>query len=549
MKNKILIIGLLSVLLYQGCNDEFFDTPPIAAESTAGFYSNPANIETAAIACYSQLNAVRTIDLNYFIGMGSIASDDCEAGGDGTPTDTPDLQDLDRMQHTPNSQLTIRRIWAYMFKGIYFCNYALTNFPQAAEDNPELVPETFEVRLAEIKFLRALYYFLLARAYGGLPLFTEPPTVDEFATVERSAIKEIFAQIEIDLNEAIPFLPLDNAKSEPGRASKGAAQTLMAYTLLYESSYAENYPGDARFGDMQERWDEALQFAEDVIAQVPTQYRLVGIDGDTYDTYWGPETDGYRFIFTLDGDNSEESIFEIQTIVDAPGGWIQQRGNALTQFTTARLYIDSEGESQQIGWGFNCPTEDLLNTYEPGDPRIHTSIAMEGDSISVQDASIDSVVWRPIDFSLSPTGMYCRKYEADYDEFYQPSGGDWAAGPVNVKVFRIADVYLIAAEAAFKDGDRTKALEYVNKVRERARMCGGTGNTIPADFTDAELDIQAIMDERRRELAGEGHRFYDLVRWRIAEDKLAGVPIGYGFTIQFESPKMISSLYHKQKLT
>lgn len=534
MKIKILLISVLCIFLYQGCSDEFFYTPPTVSESTAGFYSNPENIELAAIGCYSQLNAVRVTDLNYFAGMGSIASDDAEAGGDGTPSDTPDLQDLDRLQHTSVSITTIRNIWAYFFKGVYFCNYALANFPQAAADNPDLVPENFDIRIAEIKYLRALYYFLLCRAYGELPIFTAPPSLSEYNSVTRSDIKAVFTQIEKDLSEAIPVLPLRSQATDPGRATKGAAQALMANMLLYESSYAENYPGDVRFGAVEQRYDEALTYAEAVLAQVPSEYRLVGIDGDKYDTYWGPQTGGYRFIFTLEGDNSEESVFEIQNIEDSPGGWIQARGNAMTQFTTARRYVNTAGAPQQIGWGFNNPTQELLDTYEEGDPRIATSIARPGDSILVQDNVTAVVMWRPIDFGLSPTGYYNRKYEASPEQYFAVTS-DWADGPVNVKVMRIAEVYLIAAEAAFKAGQTDKALEYVNMIRTRARMSGPEGNTIPADLTS--LTFEDIQDERRRELACEGQRFFDLVRWRIAEENLNNVSIGYGFTVHYSSPR------------
>jgi hypothetical protein len=535
MKYKVTFISIfITFLFFQSCSDSFFDTPPIASTTEGSFYSSLGNLETATIGCYSQLGAVRSIDLNFVIGMGSIASDDADCGG-SDPTDTQELQNLDRMLHQPSDVTTLRRIWGYLYKGIYFCNMSLKYFPDLKEGQSDEVQEWIDTRIGEVKFLRAMYYFMLCQAYGGVPLLDEPASLDELTSIERSTVKEVYGLIEQDLRDAIPVLPVKSQLDDVGRASKGAAQALLAKMLLYESSYNENYgTSDVRLGAVEDRYDEALQYAEEVISS--GQYRLVGIDGDTYDTYWGAETNGYRYAFTEDGDNCEESVFEIQHI-NGPQDWIQARGNALTAFTTNRRYVNLDDEGQEFGWGFNCPTDDLMAEYEAGDPRIATVAAQFGDSILV-NMTIDGNpvdMWRPIDTTVSPTNRGCRKYEASPEQYWS-TRSHWADGPVNVRLIRYADVILMAAEAAFKEGDAATATTYVNMIRTRARMCGGAGNTVPADFT-SNVTWEQLISERRRELACEGHRFWDLVRWGIAEQELDGHLLGIGYTVQFESPK------------
>ena len=118
-------------------------------------------------------------------------------------------------------------------------------------------------------------------------------------------------------------------------------------------------------------------------------------------------------------------------------------------------------------------------------------------------------------FDQSVTKTYARKYEASAAE-YIDAESTWHGAPANVKLIRYSDVYLIAAEAAFALGQTDKALTYINKVRERARMCGTTGQ--PAALTSVTL--ADIIKERRLEFAGEGHRMFDIVRWNIAADLL-----------------------------
>ncbi len=525
-----LLTGLFTFLLViQSCSEDFLETKPLAMETEESYFTSMDAVEPCVIACYSQLSRMRTSDFNFVIGMGSIASDDAEAGGDGSAGDTPDIQALDRMTQTARDLTTIERIWGFYYKGIYFCNVALEKLPMIRASESPTNQAIIDTRLAEVKFLRSLYYFFLSQAYGGVCKVTEPLGPDELAQ-PKVTINEIYDLIKGDLRAAIHVLPeKSNLGTDVGRATKGAAQALLAKVYLYESSYATNYPGDARFGDMEVQWDSALYYAEQVINS--GQYKLVGIDGETFNTFWGEQTNGYRYAFTVDGDNCLESVFEIQNLND-DWIWVQSTGNALAAFTTARRYTNASGNPTQFGWGFNCPTQELVDEYDTLDVRLNTTVARPGDTILVPEG--DGEAWYRIDFGISPTGYYCRKYEVSPEQYWS-TRLDWSKGPLNVRLIRIADVYLFAAEAAYMLNDDAKALTYVNKVRERARMCGGPGHTVPADL--ASITFDDIIKERRMELGCEGHRFWDLVRWRIAEENLDGVQIAFDITIHFESPK------------
>ena len=521
-----ILVCLFAGLLLSNCSEDFLETKPIALETTETFYYNQAGADAAIAAVYSQLCSRDIWDKYYLMGMGSIASDDAEAGG-ANPNDMPFWsQDIDKLIHLPTNIEVFEYTWAYMYKGIYYANLVLENVPAIKETDPDANPVRIDQYVAEAKFMRALYHFALCQVFGEVPLVDHVLKPSEFEQ-SRSTFKDLFDFIEKDLREAASILPSSYTDLDIGRATSGAANALLAKILVYQSSYAKNYPGDNRFTGLTQRWNEALQAAELVINS--NVYKLVGIDGETYDTWWSENTNGYRFAFTVEGDNCAESIFEIQNVQDGLG-WTSTRGNYFTVFSTVRGYIDDEGTLTSWGWGFNCPTQDLLDAYEEGDPRIATTIGKSGDSVLVDDQN-----WYLMDFSASPTGMSCRKYECSADQYWA-TGGDWQEGPMNLRIIRYADLVLLAAEAALESGNTAKALEYVNMVRTRARMSGGSSNTVPANLTAVTLDD--IVNERRLELALEGHRFYDLVRWKLAEEKIDGNQLlGGTFTVDYQAPK------------
>jgi starch-binding outer membrane protein, SusD/RagB family len=459
--------------------------------------------------------------------IGECISDNSEVGGENV-NDMSDWQYMMLFNIGPCSP-TLKDYWMRSYNIIAQANKIIADVPGTtfSEDQKKL-------NIAEAKFLRSLAYFDLVTIFGGVPIYTDTfawkmsgnPSdyTGNFVFKARNTIAEVFTQIESDLKEAILSLP-ERSLLSPGTvyyATKGAAGSLLAKMYLYQSSYAKNYPGDSRFTGLTQQWGKALQYAEEVINS--GEYKLVGSDGETYNTWWDNSylyktTPGFRYMFTKAGNDCSESVFEVRNLFPE-NGYLSYTANEISQFTTCRyIYKNNMKYNSGTGWGFNTPTQDLINEFasESGnaknDPRFQATVGIDGDSILIQDST-----WKKIYVSSAPTKAFCRKYEISPSESVKRSIHGYYTGESNIKVIRFADVLLWASEAALELGDNAKALAYINMVRSRARKCGNT--SYPSDLTS--VSFNDIIHERRLELALEGHRFFDLVRWNLASSKLNG---------------------------
>jgi len=167
------------------------------------------------------------------------------------------------------------------------------------------------------------------------------------------------------------------------------------------------------------------------------------------------------------------------------------------------------------------------------DPRFQTSIGEPGDTIKLNGRHGDR--WYEMDFVNLATNTISRKYECSPYEYWKKKTND-NEGPMNLRQIRYSDVILMAAEAAYKTSDEPTARNYVNMVRTRARMSGDTG--YPEDLT-GPITFEDIVHERRLELAMEGHRFFDLIRWGLADEFISNTTLDVypGFTVYFEVGK------------
>ena len=398
--------------------------------------------------------------------LGEIASDNTLAGGESA-TDVPGIQEIDDMVHTPVNQ-QLRDIWGWMFAGVNRANYILefrdkTDFPNK------------NGLLAEATFLRAYYYFELVKWFGDVPLAVDQRLLfGDQNTVDRTPTPEVYAQIEQDLTFAAANLPA--VQSQTGRVTKGAAQALLGKAYLYQGKF-----------------QEAASVLEEVINS--GTYQLV-MD--------------YSTMFENSNENNMESVFEVQyTDVEGAGfGCLQcSEGNVAVGFNGIRNY---SGPLFESGFSFNVPVEEAYTAFEDGDVRRDVAI-LNIEAWADANPGVSYVE------GFEHTGFYNRKYI--------PRQGDLNTGdanltnPNNYRAIRYADVLLMAAEA-FNRGeiDDTKALGYLNQVRNRAGLpnLSATGNVL----TDA------IYRERRVELVGEGHRFFDLVRTGRAASEIAGFQTG-----------------------
>ncbi len=514
---RIITFFMLALVVRSYCFCQF-------GEDTAGYCLERA---------YLELSSRHSYGLNHWI-FGDCRSDNSEVGGEG-PTDLPNFQELMLFDYAATNQ-EVTDSWYRMYNIIFFCDRTMYFAPIVGLDD-----SIRDQYIAEAKFIQSLMLFELAINFDSIQIYTDfsewelTGMFDDYYAFNRtytepSTIAEVFSKIETDLADAIPDLPLKSEYPEDDRfrATKGAAKALLAKMYIFQSSYAKYYPGDERFSGLTEHWDSAYQYAEEVVTSL--EYELVGINGETYNTWWDGsylypvETSGYRYIFNAEGNDSPESVFAAKNLLLGEG-WKPYGGNATTAFTTWRKYWDGP-VSAYYGWGFNIPAQDLTDEFaeESGnasdDPRFAVTAAVEGDSVYVYDQILTGNTWKAFDLSESATGMACRKYECSPDEYWMVFSS-WTESPLNIHIIRYADVILWAAEAALEMGNNPVAIYYINMVRTRARNSGSTG--YPADL--ASIDLDDIIHERRLEFALEGHRFYDLVRWNMAYETLNNIYI------------------------
>ena len=384
--------------------------------------------------------------------LGEIASDNTLAGGE-SPTDVIGFQQIDDMIHTPvNSNL--RDVWNWMYSGVNRANFILEFQNKTAFEGREII-------IGETRFLRAYYYFELVKWFGPIPLKESRFALGDETSIPRSSVADVYALIEDDLKFAVNNL--NYTAPEVGRVTKGAAQALLGKAYLYQNKFTL-----------------AATVLDNLIVNGP--YDLV---------------DDYNTIFENAGENNIESVFEVQ-YSDAEGagfGCLQcSEGNVAVGFNGIRNYT---GPFFDSGFSFNVPTQEVVDAFEPGDLRKDVAILDIEAWAAANDATYGE--------GNEHTGYFNRKYIARKGDLN--TGDQNLTNPNNYRAIRFADVLLMAAEAYNRGniGD-TKAQGYLNRVRERAFGVPNDVTSTGAALTDA------IADERRVELVGEGHRFFDLVR-------------------------------------
>lgn len=461
MLNKTIIAVFITMSLFIfSCSDKFVEITPEYSIDSENYFNSSDDYYMALVASYDLLQTTYANSI-----LGEIASNNTLCGGE-SPTDVIGWQQVDDMIHTPTNS-NLKDIWNWMFAGVQRANYFME-----FKDNIEF--EGKEVMIGEVRFLRAYYNFELVKWFGAIPMkVDERFKLGDEKSIPRSPVSEVYAQIEADLIFAASVLPVN--QPETGRATKGAAQSLLGKAYLYQQKYTE-----------------AAEILDKVITQGP--YVLVS---------------DYNSIFEAEGENGAGSIFEVQ-YTDAEGagfGCLQcSEGNVAVGFSGVRGYT---GEYFSPGFSFNVPTQEAVDQFEPGDLR-------EGVTI------LDIVAWSDSTDAEYTTG---NEHTGFFNRKYLPRKRSENAqndlnltNPNNYRAIRFADVLLMAAEANNIGGiSDAKAQEYLSMVRRRA-------------FADMDHDItlsgaaltDAIYHERRVELMGEGQYFFDLVRIGKAANEIDG---------------------------
>jgi hypothetical protein len=450
-KISITIVIIASLFIVNGCSDDYLDNTKVYAEDSESFFNSETDYYNALVAAYDPLQST-------FINvlMGEIASNNTLCGGESA-TDVQGYQQIDDMIHTPvNSQL--QNLWSFMYGGVNRAAYIIEFQDKTDFDGKEVI-------IGEARFLRAYYNFELVKWFGAIPIKPEGRfVVGDEQTIPRSPVADVYALIEADLQIAVSNLAY--TAPQVGRVTKGAAEALLGKVYLY-----------------QDKFSEAAAILENVITN--GSYSL--------------ESD-YNKIFEFQGENGSGSVFEVQyTDVEGAGfGCLQcSEGNVAVGFQGVRGY---DGDLFTSGFSFNVPTQEMVDQFEVGDNRKEVAI-------------LDIAAWAPdtgasFTTGYEHTGFFNRKY-IPRKRSTVAAGDLNLTNPNNYRAIRFADVLLMAAEAFNRSSspDDAKAKMYLNRVRERA--FGNTDNNITTTGTNLTA---IIYKERRVELVGEGHHFFDLVR-------------------------------------
>ena len=461
-----LILFAVSSAVVVSCSDEFVDRKAPYSIDSENYFNSESDYNQALIGAYDMLHSTY---LN--VMMGEIASDNTASGGESA-IDVIGIQQIDDMIHTEaNPQL--KNVWDWMFAGVQRCNYIMEFKDKTDFTNKPQV-------LGETRFLRAYYHFELVKWFGPIPLNGDKRfSTEDVTRVPRSSVQDVYASIEADLIYAVANLKTKAENPIKGRATKGAAQALLGKVYLYQEKYVD-----------------AANVLEDLISS--GSYSL--------------ESD-YNSIFESNGENNNESVFEVQ-YTDQEGASFDclqcSEGNVAVGFNGIRNY---SGPLFESGYSFNVPRQEVVDAFELGDRRKDVAI-------------LDIVSWAAANNASYGVGY---KHTGYFNRKYIPRAGDANIGdqnltnPNNYRAIRYADVLLMAAEALNRGGiDDTKARTYLNNVRRRA--FGDTNHDTPL-VTGSNL-TELILAERRVELVGEGHRFFDLVRTGKAAAEIEGFSAG-----------------------
>lgn len=480
IKNHLIAAGILATgMLTTGCNDWLGEDSPGSTKLEDFFINGTAYIQTIN-GCYAPL--AWEYNNSYFSEwyFGDIASDDALKGGQNL-ADGADAYDIDNFKTNANNTIVLDYYRA-KYQGIIRCNLAIKQL-EGFEGDDIVNPDRRDCLLGEAYFLRGFYYFQLVRLFGGVPLIHDVLDSSDRWIQPRATAEEVYNSIVSDFRQAesLLFEKKDYPAEDLGRATKGAACAMLCKVYLYMQDYDNAYTWGKKFVDEH---------------YLPGRYSLCA---------------NYADNFTLAGENGPESIFEIQYASDPTSDYGEGFGFTRGTFGAILTRPRMSSLDSKAGWGWNHPTQNLYDEFEPGDIRREAAIGVP-----------DEDAQQEIEVVYLGSPYYNNK--VSYSE-----GGTFPAidhhsrGPLNYRLVRTSDVLLLYAEAALESGKDLNAAKWaLEQVRGRARANASAPSALPQfpgyrGYTDSPASLRdAIRHERRVELAMEGHRWFDIVRWGIA---------------------------------
>jgi len=467
---KKIILFFVIVLISAACKESFLDRYPKGRWHHGNYTPDntlDANIlvEAKLAQAYASLRDYAFIFAGF--GMQNYTTPDVEKGS--TPSDGQEVVQFKPMSYTASNN-QIGDYYRSCYNTIFLTNEALaltTSLGDTARNK--------NTYLAEALFIRSAMYLRLTQAFGGVS-FVEKVLGQTDKSPARSTREEVWQKLERDLIFSIPYLPTRvtlKASSNSGRATQNAARAILAKVYLYEKN-----------------WSGAMGMTS----------AIIGSGDNSLST-------PYDQLFSEANEYGDESVFEVYC-EEKPAEQIYL-GSQFSEIQGIRGIPD-------LGWGFNAPSQVLMDAYEPGDPRKAASVIADGDLLDGRKIKADAGGYKFFNkkayTKASERGIYGR-----------PTNGH--GGWMNIRLIRYADVVLMHAEAAIETGNTAEALSKLEMIRVRAR---GADNTVLPKITTTDItELRAKMhQERRIELAMEWERFYDLVRWDEAKTVIPGFVVG-----------------------
>lgn len=476
-KNILKISAFACVLLWaSSCSSDFLEVPLQGKPTAETDPDLPQNLVTGvynSLMTGEAFGSEGDVHGLSFITATNIISDDADKGS--TSTDQQGTVGvIDEFTVTPTNTL-VQALWAGHYNGIAKVNNALASIKQSTLDEA-----TKNRLMGEIRVIRAYYYFNLVRWFGGVPKILRVPKDASDANTDpvfqtRATADEIYAQIIEDLQFGVTNLPLRSATGA-GRIAKGTAQSLLAKVYMYRKD-----------------WQKAYDLSKEVMNS--GQYDLIA----DYSTIWRQA-----------GDNSREAIFEVQT------GQFNNSDfgvNAYSMFQGPR--VGGKGGWTDLGWGFNNPSQSLVNAYETGDLRKNATIIFVDNSGKYTGTTLFDGFRIPSADSVQNLRYNYKAYHSE-NKNVENYLGNRDKKQKNIHLLRFAEVLLINAEAANEAGKPAEAVANLNRVRQRAGL--------KALMVGSQTEIRnAVWQERHIELAMEHDRFFDLVRTGRAASVLKAI--------------------------
>jgi hypothetical protein len=458
--------------IFISCENEL-DLQPLDRLTTDTFYKTRADFDGAIFASYSSMQdfwgtSTETLGENgEFWKISMVISDDVAASSSSDQRS----RDVDNLMLRA-SDVPFAAVYTQIYEGIYRANLVLDRL---GGDN-ELSTEDITVLEAEAKFLRGWFHFQALKMFGTPPLALGIVQGIDSQALPNGTKADLFAAILSDFSDAVSGLPDSWDNLNTGRATSWAAKSFIGKVNVWK-----------------EDWPAAIAAFEEVVNNGP--YRLM---------------DNYEDNFNYARENNAESIFEIQY-----GGPFSDDNLWVFDDTHSEDFKASQGIGRGWYWdasngapagklGWWAPTQSLVEAFEDEDVRKSAVLYQDGDTYYTYDGGGQYVL--PYDTSWSETNYTLKKYRGPNNTVSDNHASNGQADFDNERWFRFAELKLLYAEALIQGGNATVAEQQINDIRNRAGL---------ADLAPGTDLMEAMMQEKRVELAFEPHRWFDITRWGI----------------------------------